>query len=69
MTPHERAKELLSFYRNYRFYIAEMDCKNMAMNEVKEILSALEEFQPMTNDKCHFYYEVLSELQNARNNF
>lgn len=45
-----------------------MDCKNMAMNEVKEILSALEEFQPMTNDKRHFYYEVLSELQNPGSN-
>jgi hypothetical protein len=63
LTPQERAAELLTFYKNYRFYIAEMDCRNMAANEVKEILSVLEEFQPVTNDKCNYYREVMSELQ------
>jgi hypothetical protein len=64
MTEKEKAEELMSFYKNYRFYIAEMDCRNMAINAVKQILAVLYEYHYDSQSGAHeFYQNVLLELQ------
>jgi len=64
MTAKEKADELLSFYKNYRFYIASMDCRNMAINQVKSILSALYEYHYDSQSGAYeFYEEVKQELE------
>jgi hypothetical protein len=64
MTAKEKADELLSFYKNYRFYIADMDCRNMAINQVKSILSVLYEYHYDSQSGAHeFYTEVKQELE------
>ena len=64
MTAKEKADELLSFYKNYRFYIADMDCRNMAINQVKSILSALYEYHyDSASGAYEFYEDVMKELK------
>ena len=64
MTSKEKANELLSFYKNYRFYIADMDCRNMAINQVKSILSVLYEYHyDSASGAYEFYEDVMKELK------
>ena len=58
-SPKEKADELLSFYKNYRFYIADMDCRNMAINQVNHILSLF-----ITDcEDTRYYQEVKKEIE------
>ena len=57
------AEDLLNFYRNYRFHIPEIDCRIMALNEVKHILSVLHDSQ---SDAYKYWKEVEKELELTR---
>jgi hypothetical protein len=62
-TPKEKADELVGYFRNYRFYIAEMDCRSMAMRMAQEVLDTLYlHFYDSQNGAYEFWLEVKNEI-------
>jgi hypothetical protein len=62
-TPKEKADELVGYYINYRFYIAEMDCRSMAMRMAQEVLDTLYLYHYDSQSGAYeFWIEVKNEI-------